>query len=89
MVLFTSAIVVGALLLLGAALHALLAKSLYSQQSLDATTQVRRLISRDLVGDATGLDTKQVQDKLLEHLIAVPGGQPSSRAASSWVLPSR
>jgi two-component system sensor histidine kinase MtrB len=79
-VLFTSAIVVGALLLLGAALHALLAKSLYSQQSLDATTQVRRLISRDLVGDATGLDTKQVQDKLLEHLIAVPGGQPSFKA---------
>ena len=40
MVLFTSAIVVGALLLLGAALHALLAKSLYTQQSEDAVQQV-------------------------------------------------
>ena len=38
-VLFTSAIVVGALLLLGAALHALLAKSLYTQQNFDASSR--------------------------------------------------
>ena len=43
MVLFTSAIVVGALLLLGAALNALLAKSLYTQQSADAVQQVKQL----------------------------------------------
>ena len=61
MVLFTSAIVVGALLLLGAALHALLAKSLYSQHSLEATEQVRHLAVPNPVGDVTGLDTGQVQ----------------------------
>ena len=60
MVLFTSAIVVGALLLLGAALHALLAKSLYSQHNLEATSQVRLLTGPNLVGDVTGLDTRQV-----------------------------
>ena len=59
-VLFTSAIVVGALLLLGAALHALLAKSLYSQHSLEATNQVRLLTAPNLTGDVTGLDTRPV-----------------------------
>ena len=62
MVLFTSAIVVGALLLLGAALHALLAKSLYSQQSAEAVAQVENLTDRNLIGDASGLDAKQVGD---------------------------
>jgi two-component system sensor histidine kinase MtrB len=78
-VLFTSAIVVGALLLLGAALHALLAKSLYSQHSLEATNQVRLLIGPNLVGDVTDLDTKQVQERLEDKLITSQGGQPSFR----------
>ena len=54
MVLFTSAIVVGALLLLGAALHALLAKSLYTQQSSDAVQQVGALTRRVELGEASG-----------------------------------
>ena len=80
MVLFTSAIVVGALLLLGAALHALLAKSLYSQQSLDATTQVRRLTSRVEVNEASGLTTGEVQVMLQNRLTTGSGGQPSFKA---------
>jgi two-component system, OmpR family, sensor histidine kinase MtrB len=79
-VLFTSAIVVGALLLLGAALHALLAKSLYSQHNLEATSQVERLAVPNRVGDVTGLGTKQVQQKLEEQLMTGQGGQPSFRA---------
>jgi two-component system, OmpR family, sensor histidine kinase MtrB len=78
-VLFTSAIVVGALLLLGAALHALLAKSLYSQHALEATNQVRLLTGPNQVGDVTGFDTKQVQERLEENLITGLGGQPSFR----------
>ena len=50
MVLFTSAIVVGALLLLGAALHALLAQSLYTQQSADAIGQVKQLTRPNELG---------------------------------------
>jgi two-component system, OmpR family, sensor histidine kinase MtrB len=76
-VLFTSAIVVGALLLLGAALHALLAKSLYSQHGLEATEQVRHLTGANLVGNVTGLDTRQVQKRLEDRLITGQGGQPS------------
>ena len=77
MVLFTSAIVVGALLLLGAALHALLAKSMYSQHNLEATSQVRLLTGPNLVGDVTGLDTRQVQKRLEDKLISRQTGQPS------------
>ena len=69
MVLFTSAIVVGALLLLGAALHALLAKSLYSQHSADAIQQVGLLTRQNGLGDVTGLDSKQIQVKLRDRLI--------------------
>jgi two-component system, OmpR family, sensor histidine kinase MtrB len=79
-VLFTSAIVVGALLLLGAALHALLAKSLYSQHSADAAQQVTQLTRQNGLGDVTGFDTKQVQVRLRDRLIAGPGGQPSFKA---------
>jgi two-component system, OmpR family, sensor histidine kinase MtrB len=78
-VLFTSAIVVGALLLLGAALHALLAKSLYSQHNLEATSQVRLLTGPNLVGDVTGLDTRQVQKRLEDKLTSRQTGQPSFR----------
>jgi two-component system sensor histidine kinase MtrB len=79
-VLFTSAIVVGALLLLGAALHALLAKSLYTQQSSDATSQVLRLSRQNELEEVTGLDTTQVQQRLQDRLVTGPGGQPSFKA---------
>jgi two-component system sensor histidine kinase MtrB len=79
-VLFTSAIVVGALLLLGAALHALLAKSLYSQHSADAAAQVGQLTRQNGLGDVTGFDTRQIQVRLRDRLIAGPGGQPSFKA---------
>jgi two-component system sensor histidine kinase MtrB len=82
-VLFTSAIVVGALLLLGAALHALLAKSLYSQQSNDAVIVVQRLTSRisaSAFDDTAGLTGREIQDNVLEQLGSAPGGQPSFEA---------
>jgi two-component system, OmpR family, sensor histidine kinase MtrB len=79
-VLFTSAIVVGALLLLGAALHALLAKSLYTQQSTDAVLQVRQLTQVTELGDLTGFDTTQVQAALLELLTSGQSGQPNFQA---------
>jgi two-component system, OmpR family, sensor histidine kinase MtrB len=79
-VLFTSAIVVGALLLLGAALHALLAKSLYTQQSYDAVQQVQQLTRQNELGEVSGFTTAQVQQRLQQRLIAGPGGQPSFKA---------
>jgi two-component system sensor histidine kinase MtrB len=79
-VLFTSAIVVGALLLLGAALHALLAKSLYTQQSYDAVQQVKQLTRQNELGEVSGFTTAQVQERLQERLVAGPGGQPSFKA---------
>jgi two-component system, OmpR family, sensor histidine kinase MtrB len=79
-VLFTSAIVVGALLLLGAALHALLAKSLYTQQSYDAVQQVLQLTRQNDLGEVSGLTTAQIQARLEERLTAGAGGQPSFKA---------
>jgi two-component system sensor histidine kinase MtrB len=79
-VLFTSAIVVGALLLLGAALHALLAKSLYTQQSYDAVQQVQQLTRQNELGEVSGFTTAQVQQRLQQRLVAGPGGQPSFKA---------
>lgn len=80
MVLFTSAIVVGALLLLGAALHALLAKSLYTQQSNDAVLQVKLLTRPTELVEITGLDTGQVQLELQDRLTSGQSGQPSFEA---------
>ena len=80
MVLFTSAIVVGALLLLGAALHALLAKSLYSQQSSDAGQQVGALTRKVELGEVSGLTTSEVQQMLQVRLRTGSGGQPSFKA---------
>ena len=80
MVLFTSAIVVGALLLLGAALHALLAKSLYTQQSSDAVQQVGALTRRVELGEASGQTTAEVQEMLQTRLRTGSGGQPSFKA---------
>jgi hypothetical protein len=79
-VLFTSAIVVGALLLLGAALHALLAKSLYSQQSSEAVVQVRSLTDQTQLGDLSSSDTRQVQRRLQDKLITGQGGPPTFKA---------
>jgi two-component system sensor histidine kinase MtrB len=82
-VLFTSAVVVGALLLLGAALHALLAKSLYTQQSDEAVQQVQRLTlhaSTAVLGDTAGLTGNETQKRLGEELTRGPGGQPSFKA---------
>jgi two-component system sensor histidine kinase MtrB len=79
-VLFTSAIVVGALLLLGAALHALLAKSLYSQQSEDAVQQVHSLTIQapiSALNDTAGLTSTEIQDRLQNWLTLASGGQPS------------
>ncbi|HEV2825246.1 MAG TPA: HAMP domain-containing protein, partial [Actinomycetota bacterium] len=78
--LFTSAIVVGALLLLGAALHALLAKSLYTQQSADAVLQVKQLTRPNELVEITGLDTRQVQLELQDRLTSGQSGQPSFEA---------
>ena len=81
MVLFTSAIVVGALLLLGAALHALLAKSLYTQQSEDAVQQVQNLTlqaATAALNDSAGLTSKETQERLYNWLTrGSGGGQPS------------
>ena len=80
MVLFTSAIVVGALLLLGAALHALLAKSLYSQQSDDAVQQVQSLTLQaptSALNDTAGLTSTETQERLRNWLIRASGGQPN------------
>jgi two-component system sensor histidine kinase MtrB len=82
-VLFTSAIVVGALLLLGAALHALLANSLYTQQSDDAVQQVRLLTlqaSTTVLSDTAGLTGSETQERLRNHLTRGSGGQPSFEA---------
>jgi len=79
-VLFTSAIVVGALLLLGAALHALLAKSLYTQQSDDAVQQVQTLTLQapaSALNDTAGLTTTEIQERLRNWLTRGSGGQPS------------
>ena len=83
-VLFTSAIVVGALLLLGAALHALLAKSLYTQQSDDAVQQVTNLTRQAAaaaLADTAGLTSTETQRRLREELTrGSGGGQPSFKA---------
>jgi two-component system sensor histidine kinase MtrB len=79
-VLFTSAIVVGALLLLGAALHALLAKSLYTQQNYDAVQQVKLLTRPGEIGEVPGINTKQIQEGLQDQLIKRLGGQPNFEA---------
>ncbi|HEX5877221.1 MAG TPA: HAMP domain-containing sensor histidine kinase [Actinomycetota bacterium] len=78
--LFTSAIVVGALLLLGAALHALLAKSLYTQQNYDAVQQVKLLTRPGEISDVSGVNTEQIQDALKDQLIKRLGGQPNFEA---------
>ena len=70
MVLFTSLIVVASLLLLGTALHALLAKSLYTQQLEQAKGEVERLrdqASTTLTGSANA-STTQVRQRVFDQL---------------------
>ena len=69
-VLFTSLLVVASLLLLGTALHALLAKSLYTQQLEQAKGEVERLrdqASATLAGSANA-STTQVRQRLFDQL---------------------
>jgi two-component system, OmpR family, sensor histidine kinase MtrB len=82
-VLFTSAIVVAALLLLGAALHALLAKSLYSQQSNEAIQEVQLLTRR--ASDAAASNSRPAgaaaqQDLVKELTSGASGGQATFEA---------
>jgi two-component system sensor histidine kinase MtrB len=82
-VLFTSAVVVGSLLLLGAALHALLAKSLYSEQNTEAVQEVRVLANHaaDTLDSGLGQSNTQPIDDLLHQLTSGQGGgQPSFKA---------
>ncbi|HEX6678575.1 MAG TPA: HAMP domain-containing sensor histidine kinase [Actinomycetes bacterium] len=68
--LFTSLLVVASLLLLGTALHALLAKSLYTQQLEQAKGEVERLrdqASTTLVGSANA-STTQVRQRIFDQL---------------------
>ena len=86
MVLFTSAIVVGALLLLGAALHALLAKSLYTQQNYDAVQQVKLLTRPAEVGDVSGLDTARSR---CSSRTSSSGGWAASPTSRPWSCRAR
>jgi two-component system, OmpR family, sensor histidine kinase MtrB len=69
-VLFTSLIVVASLLLLGTALHALLAKSLYTQQLDQATEEVERLRGQAAAtltgsaGSSATLSSQRIFDQL-------------------------
>jgi two-component system, OmpR family, sensor histidine kinase MtrB len=69
-VLFTSLLVVASLLLLGTALHALLAKSLYTQQLDQANSEVERLrdqAAATLAGSADS-STTQARQRVFEQL---------------------
>jgi two-component system sensor histidine kinase MtrB len=69
-VLFTSLLVVASLLLLGTALHALLAKSLYTQQLEQAKAEVEQLrdqASATLTGSGNA-STTQVRQRIFEQL---------------------
>jgi two-component system, OmpR family, sensor histidine kinase MtrB len=82
-VLFTSAVVVGSLLLLGATLHALLAKSLYTQQSDEAVQEVELVTSQasKMLASSATAGNADVPSKLNQQLTSgQDGGQPSFEA---------
>jgi len=82
-VLFTSAIVVVSLLLLGTALHALLARSLYTQQYRQAAYEVDRLRTQaaTTLAAAGDLPEPQVEPRIMEQLTSGQGsGNPSFTA---------
>jgi two-component system, OmpR family, sensor histidine kinase MtrB len=69
-VLFTSLLVVASLLLLGTALHALLAKSLYTQQLEQAKVEVERLREQasQTLATSTGASPTQLSRRVFEQL---------------------
>ncbi len=90
-VLFTSAIVVTSLLLLGTALHALLARSLYTQQYQQAAHEVGRLRAQaasTLAADA-GLPDDRVQPRIMEQLTSGQGAGNPSFMAVVLIAPER
>ena len=82
-VLFTSAIVVASLLLLGTALHALLARSLYTQQYKQAVYEVDRLRAQaaSTLTTAAEMPEAELQPRIMKQLTSGQGtGNPSFTA---------
>lgn len=79
-VLFTSAVAIGSLLLLGLSLRALLANSLYSQQANEAVQEVQRLAGSapSILTSTVGLSERDAQKQLLQQLTTGQGGGPPS-----------
>jgi two-component system sensor histidine kinase MtrB len=77
-VLFASAVAVGALLLLGLSLRALLANSLYDQRRGEAVQEVQRLISQApaTLAGTVGLPEREAQMGLVQELTSAQGGGP-------------
>jgi len=77
-VLFASAVAIGALLLLGLSLRALLANSLYDQRSSEAVEEVQRLISQApaTLAGTVGLPEREAQMALVQELTSARGGGP-------------
>jgi len=82
-VLFASAVAVGALLLLGLSLRALLANSLYNQRSTEAVEEVQRLTGQApaALASTVGLPEREAQIQLLQQFTSgQSGGPPSFKA---------
>src|SRR6266542_5720591 len=79
-VLFASAVAVGALLLLGLSLRALLANSLYNQRSTEAVQEVQRLTGQApaALDSTVGLTEREAQIQLLQQFTSGQGGGPPS-----------
>jgi two-component system sensor histidine kinase MtrB len=77
-VLFTSAVAIGSLLLLGLSLRALLANSLYNQQANEAVQEVQRLTAAapNVLTSTVGLSQREAQSQLLQQLTMPQGGGP-------------
>jgi two-component system sensor histidine kinase MtrB len=90
-VLFTSAIVVVSLLLLGTALHALLARSLYTQQYRQAAFEVDRLRAQALgtLAATADLPEPRVQRLIMEELTSGQGAGNPTFTAVVLIAPER
>jgi two-component system sensor histidine kinase MtrB len=77
-VLFASAVAIGALLLLGLSLRALLANSLYDQRRGEAVEEVQRLTSQApaTLAGTVGQPEREVQMALVQDLTGAQGGGP-------------
>jgi two-component system, OmpR family, sensor histidine kinase MtrB len=77
-VLFTSAVAIGSLLLLGLSLRALLANSLYDQQAREAVQEVERVTGNapNVLTSTVGLSEREAQKQLLQQLTTGQGGGP-------------